>query len=342
MKLPISNRAFILLVVSLVIVISPRFDRLDRFGLDAYSTGGKPAAVVKADAQHYENHVLYFRGQATFEDLRKPWAYRPISPLVASFLPFDALTSINVLNLLVLFVGLLCLLKLFGILGFSAATSTIGGLFYTCSFPVFYYGAIGYIDPVLVGMMSVSTYLIFAGKDKFFFVSFLVGALIKETYIVILPVWCVYQLLLTEHSLFRTGVLSLILLVGFVAIVAAVRVFTPVGADYFWFPNSELINFNFFRLRSWGSFVLTFGVAGVLAVYYLTQSFSRLRDQPYSLVLLMGFLGNFAVFCYSMLSAYADGRYFWTAYPFMIPLACMQIDAWLNTSQQTAIKQSSD
>lgn len=104
-----------------------------------------------------------------------------------------------------------------------------------------------------------------------------------------------------------------------------IRFVVSVSADYIWVPKSELIEFNFLRLRSWLSFGLTFGLAGVLALVYLIRSrITELRD-PNTLVLLAGFVASLLIASYAMLSTYSDGRCFWIAYPFMIPIACMQL-----------------
>lgn len=63
MNLLTVNRIFLLLSILLIVVMFPRFDRADRFGIDAFTTGGERATVHRADSAHYENNVLYFRGE---------------------------------------------------------------------------------------------------------------------------------------------------------------------------------------------------------------------------------------------------------------------------------------
>ena len=72
MNISLKHSWLIFLVISIVLLGVPRFDRLGMLGIDQYTSGGKAATVVRADAKHYINHVLYFRGEVGTEKLKKP------------------------------------------------------------------------------------------------------------------------------------------------------------------------------------------------------------------------------------------------------------------------------
>ena len=61
--------------------------------------------------------------------------------------------------------------------------------------------------------------------------------------------------------------------------------------------------------------------------YVLKENFGLFR-KPLDLTLAIGFAGAISVMIYSMFTVYVDGRYFWIAYPFMIPLGCRLIESW--------------
>jgi hypothetical protein len=90
-----------------------------------------------------------------------------------------------------------------------------------------------------------------------------------------------------------------------------------------WMPSFEILIFNLSRLRSWLSFLLTFGVPGVFALlifrYRATSWFHE--NFAETATLITGFFISILLFGYSMLSAHADGRFIWTSYPFSVPLA---------------------
>ncbi len=329
MNTVIPNKWLLFLVVSIILIGLPRFNMQDLFGLDKYTNDGKPASIAKNDSRHYKNHILYFRGEVNETKLKEPWVYRPLPTYIASFLPFKAMTSLNILNYIAMITGLIFLLKICFVLKLSSISSFIGGLFYTFSFPVFYYGTIGYIDPILVSSLIVSLYLILTQKNILFFISVILGALIKETFIIILPVWAIHQVLIQKRSIFVVCVILGFLMLCFIGVITLVRILTPVDSGFLWVPKSKMVLFNLFRTRSWFSFLLTLGPAGIIAIYYLIKINKNIIDIPICIVFATGFLAGFSVFVYSMLSAYADGRYFWIAYPFMLPLACIYIEKYI-------------
>src|SRR2546425_12132441 len=73
------------LLLGLVLTCSPRFNR---------DTGGH--------ARYYAELVRYLRGQADSSTLSAPFAYRLAGPLLASLLPLEPMTALNIVNLLAL------------------------------------------------------------------------------------------------------------------------------------------------------------------------------------------------------------------------------------------------
>jgi hypothetical protein len=315
-------KVFACLIVVMCVLLFPRFDRLDRFGIDAFTTKGKPATQALADASKYIGHVKYFRGELGKEALRAPWAYRPLPTYLASFLPLKAMTAINIVNFIFLSLGLWFLLKTLRSLEFDNSITTLGGIAYVVSFPVFFYGSIGYIDPVLVGMLGIGQYLILSQQNKLFFTLLMLGALVKDPYIIILPAWFLYQIIAHQGGFVKSAAISILAMVCFVFIIYVVRQITPVDSSFFWHPTQEYLDFNLYRPNAWITSLITLLPVGSLAIWFCIKRNISLLREPALASLAVGFLGALAVLIYSFFSVYVDGRYIWIAYPFMIPLAC--------------------
>ena len=85
----------LLLMLLLLCVTLPRFNRHD-FAIGSITSNG---IKELGDAGQYISIVQYFRGNLGVEALEVPFTYRPLVPLVASILPLDPMTSINLVNL---------------------------------------------------------------------------------------------------------------------------------------------------------------------------------------------------------------------------------------------------
>ncbi|MGZ5281161.1 MAG: hypothetical protein ACXWEY_02680 [Bacteroidia bacterium] len=94
--------AYNLLILSilLVLICLPRFNR-------------NPLVIKRDlnDAAHYIAYVEYFRGEEPSAPLLPAFNWRPGIPFVASFLPFEPMTAINIINVICLLMSLLLLDK---------------------------------------------------------------------------------------------------------------------------------------------------------------------------------------------------------------------------------------
>ena len=316
-------RLFVILIMVMAVILFPRFDRLDRFGIDQYTTSGKAATKVLADAEKYIAYVLYFRGEVGQEALKSPWAYRPLPTFLASLLPLKPMTAINLVNFIFLSLGLFYLMKTLALIGVAPAAIKLGGAMYVVSFPVFFYGSIGYIDPILVGMLCISQYLILKGRNILFFIFLILGAFVKEPYIIVLPAWLAYQYALPKRKYLPPFLIAGFAFIAFLTTLYLIRTITPVDPNYFWIPKKTYIDFNLYRANSWITTMITLMPIGLIASWYCLKKNTLLFRQADTLSFAVGFVGSVAVLMYSFFTVYVDGRYIWIAYPFMIPLACM-------------------
>lgn len=335
--MPIPIKWFSFFCIAIIIIGIPRFDRLDRFGLDQFTTGGKPAATIKSDADHYQNLVLFFRGEISAELLREPWAYRPLVPLLAASLPFHAMTSINIINYISLIAGLFFLLKVFLLLKFSTTTSLVGAALYSFSFPVFYYSTIGYLDPFIIFWIILILYFILTNKNAAFIILFLVGGTNKDLCLFVLPVWALHQILTNKKPLLSTLLLTLSL---FIYVVFLTRLFIPVDTSFYHLPSLQRAIYNLSNERFWLSSLLTVGIPGIFALLQLATYKAHTANRNTFIVLVSGLACSLSIFVYAIFAAYADGRFLWLIYPFLLPLACMYIDRLFTPTFGCALKRS--
>ncbi|MEP0861256.1 MAG: hypothetical protein HRF52_07430 [Ignavibacterium sp.] len=302
------------LLILLYLITFPRFNwRPLPSPLNSF-VGTKPF-----DVEQYEKYVEYFRGNTQLvTELEGPFSYRPLVPYLASFLPFDALTSINLINLLVLSLGIIYLIKFLSEIIVAEKFIIIGLIIFIVSFPVFYYTTSGYIDASLIGILLITNYFLFRNKYYQFLISFFVGIFIKETIIIILPVAAVY-FLLNDKSKNKFAKIIFPFLLYSVTIIL-IRTLAPHKENYVWNPSIEIFNYNIARAKTYLSFILTLGIPGVLTLFLIFSEKKKNISRELLFPLVTGFLFSVLLWVYSLFSAYSDGRQLWTSYAYTIPL----------------------
>ncbi|WP_337864990.1 hypothetical protein [Ignavibacterium sp.] len=307
------------LLLLLYLVVLPRFNWRDLPQPFNQFVGEKPFDVVQ-----YQKYVQFFRGNKNVaNELEGPFSYRPLVPLLASVIPFQSNTSINLINLFFLTLGLIYLLRLLRLFGFNENQSIIGGLFFILSFPLFYYATSGYIDGSLLGILLISTYYLFDDKYFLFILTFTLGIFIKETIIILLPV-AIIEFMIKEKSKIKFLKVIIPVLLYFLVIVL-IRKIAPHKESYVWKPSIDILIYNLVRVKTYLSFLLTFGIPGLLATYLIITKKIQMISKEISYPILAGFLFSFLLWLYSLFAAYSDGRQLWITYVFSIPLALFVI-----------------
>jgi hypothetical protein len=306
----------------MLLVALPRFNWRDLPHPLNQFVGEKPF-----DVEQYEKYVEYFRGNKNLADeLEGPFSYRPLVPLLASLLPFEPLTSVNLVNYFFLTLGLIYLIKLLLKLGFNEKEIIIGNLIFIISFPLFYYATSGYIDASLIGIMLISNYYLMTNRYFLFILSFTIGIFIKETVIVLLPVSTVYYLL-NEKTKIKFVKISIPIILYFI-VVGVIRNFAPQKEIYVWKPSYEILTYNLLRIKTYITFILTLGIPGLLS-FYLVLTENR-KNVPKEILypLFTGILFSFLLWVYSLFAAYSDGRQLWMSYVFAVPLSTYLLTQW--------------
>ena len=311
---------FLVFAILLILVTIPRFNRNDLF-VSAITSGGNTANL--GDARYYIAYTEHFRGDQLSYELDPPFSFRPLVPFLASLLPFEPMTALNVVNVAILLISLWLLMATLEAIGFSPGLIALGLGLFVCSFPTFYYGSIGYIEPGVLCMLFLGMYGIERKRWWIFFLAVILGILTKETIVLLLPVIAVAAIT-SPNDRPRIALYTLAFFILYVGGTMLIRTNAPGGGSYFWSLDMGIVVMNITRPRTWISFILS---TGLPAAIYVIGVFRYGGEQPFRKLFwryrlyFIGTVTALALFAYSITSAYADGRYMWLSYPFTIPLA---------------------
>ncbi len=284
------------------------------------------ASQSLGDAEFYLEFMDFFKGRLEKSDLLEPFSFRPLLPLLAAQLPFDNMTSINVLNLLLMIGTFLFLSLIFKQLSITPHLQLIGLGLFTISFPVYYYATIGYVDTIVVFSSAVIYYLLVSGKTIWIPLVFAISLFGKETIVVVIAV--VFAEQLVQKKVRAAFIFLLINSMIFIAVNLAIRGY--FSSHFFWAISLKEFFHNCLRIHAWVSLVLSFGIPGFLGLYIavkitLKRDYSQLKK---IFPALIGIFGNWTIVFYSMAVAWTDGRFIWPTVIYSIPLTM----SYFNTS----------
>ena len=315
------------LMLAIVIVSLPRFNRQDWL-IGGWTAGGRDATVHLADARAYTATVRWIRAGASSagaarDELRAPFSWRLLAPSLAAALPFDAMTSLNVVNVALLAGAMLLLYRLQRQLAISERGALVGCACFTVSFPTFYYTTIGNVDPALMFAVAACLVLIHARRHLAAALAIGFGVLAKEGVIMVAPSLMVamWQAGRTRRALVAHAGVA----VGLWALVwYGVIAWVPVPEQQWWRISANTLLGNALRTEAW----ITLGLsAATLLLPLACAAAAGARDLrrsvcvPHHLPLWTGLGMSLMYYGYAWLAAYVDGRMFWPVHLFAIPLA---------------------
>ncbi len=327
-----------ILSVLLVAITYPRFNRQDLWIIDDYTTGGRVAREALYDAGAYIKQTQYFRGESQ-NPTQRPFVYRPLVPLLAAQLPFEPLTSINVINLFMMIVGLISLWFTLSLKTKLPLLKVIGCGLYVVSFGSFYYGTIGYLEGAVIGFLSLALYFVVSHQWIPLGLALISGPFLKESTLAMLPAF--FGELRFHMQVGSLKIVVLSLLAGLVMLsglyIARIVIVGSEAAQYIWSVSLE--KFIFWELRDIIKLVLALGLPTLMLIVLLYPSRNSIKDivtegAPF----LGGIVGTGAVIMYAITCCQADaGRFAWLLYPFLIPLVMLMLE---KVYMQGAIKSS--
>ncbi|MFC2154143.1 hypothetical protein ACFLRC_01505 [Candidatus Altiarchaeota archaeon] len=139
-----------------------------------------------SDPYKYIKYSLYLRGEFPRDGLMQPFVYRPLTPLLAAFLPWDLWENFYIVNtVFILATEYLLYLFLRG-LGFSLRESIVGVLFFLISFPT-----LNYLNQPLTDASGF--FFLMAGiiaiwrRSDWVYVALALGAIARPSTLVLIP-----------------------------------------------------------------------------------------------------------------------------------------------------------
>ncbi len=271
------------------------------------------------DSKYFKAYVEYFRGQIPTEAIRPATNWRFLIPLIASQLPFSELTSINVLNALLLGLSLILFFKIQTNLNVPNKVIWASIWLFIVSFPTFYYATIGYVDASLFLFMAISIYATLHNNAWLFALAILVGLCVKETMVIAAPFYLVYHFKTNRKNAILTTLITAILSVSLLLIIKQYAPVTDLSTkNNFWqFGTSNAIT-NFNRFNTWVSFIASFGAIGLAILLNRKKIFKKLITNNLILACLACFGIGLMLYALSYFSTIADGRIIWLTYFYML------------------------
>ncbi len=324
--------SIIIVFASLAIVLYPRFNRNDIGLIKPFV--GLSEGEISPDVHNYINFTEYFRHTMPLDSVGPPFSFRPLAPYLASLLPHSPMTDINIINTISLFLTVICIYLILKRYSFSFGFCILGGLLFVWSFPVFYYGAVGYIDTPAIFMTALIVLTTVYKKYYLLPLLLLIAPFTKEGTMVVFPfiVLYVWQQGGTKQEGISNSIFILLSVATFYIGYMYCRSTFSSASNYLWKPNLSTISLNMVRPKSYLSFLLTFGPVGVLALLQFWKDMKLITSLKVRILYdffrnyqytpnLSGIIFSLLLWIYTFVAAYVDGRYFWFAYPFMIPMA---------------------
>jgi hypothetical protein len=305
---------YFLSFILLTIICLPRFDQ-NNFWIVKKIVGNKGhLGEYNPDVAAYIDMVKYFRSEITLEnsEILKPFSYRIVPTFLASLLPYKALTSLNVVNMIFNYLSLFYLFKIFKKLKININSQFISTGLFIFSFPMFYYGSSGVIDPVLISFLTIGIYLILNDKYRSIVVLTYISAMVKETAIILIPFYYFYNKS-KKLNFIKTSVL-------FFAFITSTffyaREVIQLPDVHNFTPSWDFVKDNLYRPRAYITYVLSY--IYLLPLVYL--GIRKIEKSNLKLSLIVGLILGNGIYAYSFIAAYPDGRLIWPAYPFTIVL----------------------
>jgi hypothetical protein len=293
-------------------------------GVDDKNLGQKLGYDVEMslDSYTYVQYVNYYNGENVESEVTKPYSFRFLVPLLASLLPFDSFTSLNIICLSTEILGLLFLMKVLALLCFRPKTIFITSFLYAFSFPVFYYGVVGLLDAPAIFLIILGVYLTLRKQLIPLIITMVIAAMANEKAVLLLPFYFFFNM--KEIGFKRSFINSTILFIAFVITTLIVRANT-INADsgFMWAVSSSSLIDNLTRLRTYISLALTGGIP--LLIFVLTYKNIDFK-QSHNFAFGMGAIFVVLMIIYSLTAAYTDGRFAWYLYPFLLPLCAYGIE----------------
>ncbi len=326
-----------MLIVFLILITYPRFNRHD-YGFSEITSGqgiefksdkDNSYKNLSIDAYQYLLLVKYFRNpcEQNKNQLKPPFCYRPLTPFLSSFLPFDEMTSLNLVNLIFLIAVVFLLEKIISIIGVKGYSKYFSIFIFLFSFPTFYYSTIGYIDPAFIFFLTLGIYLLLNANWIYFPLFIFIAAFAKEGIALLLPI-AVYSIKLKKNKQ-RSLIIIVISIAAFLLAIYITRTLFSSNSQYFWFPSFQRVIENITRFPSIFSVIISWVLFIIILILFLFEYYINKNINISKQYINFFIFGTFITCCYCIygfFAAWVDGRFVWPAYVFLTPIASVYLD----------------
>lgn len=182
---------------------------------------------------------------------------------------------------------------------------------------------------MLIFFITFGLYLILKENNYLMILLYLLGGAVKES-LIILPIIHLSYLYFAKKINLKSILPLIINIAVFIVSSLFVRKQMNFGSFYLWSPGWKTINENIYRKNTYIAFVLTyfhFGIINILNLKFIKQ-FSNFEKSLY-----IGVFLSVCLYLYSIIGAYTDGRFIWTAYPFAIPLVMIYLSRIIQSKE---------
>jgi hypothetical protein len=188
------------------------------------------------------------------------------------------------------------------------------------SFPMFYYSSIGYVDASLFLFIALSIYATTKNINWLFVLSILLGLCVKETIVICIPFYFFYQYSYNKNKTIIVTILTCLLVtILFLIIKNYAPVTNIISKNNFWIFNLKNAEINFTRFNTWGSFIFSFGIVGLLFINNLLKfNIKNMLANKLILACLASIVSAYFLYVLSYFSTIADGRIIWLTYFYML------------------------
>lgn len=290
---------------------------------------GSVLVGLSVDMREYLLATDYFAGRGPAPTLA-PFTARFAAPWIAGRLPWDAPTSLNLVVMSFLTVGLLALTLSWWKLGVSRQGVLVGCFGWAVSFPVFYWGSFNYVDGTVVGLLGCLLLALVYGRLASAMAVVFVSILFKESGLVGVPVVIAWVLAQDSPRFGRRNkiLLSSVACVTAVVGLVAARLLGPESTHVYntWLASPHEIagyfGSNIGRAGP-GMQVLLTGLVPVSLVMVAGmrwQSKELTLPTPVLWACVAGVVTGGLLNVQALFTAQWDGRTLWTVYPFALTL----------------------
>lgn len=305
----IGLKYFLLTVILFVIMFLPRFN-------------GNQNIVKQEpyDSKYFKAYVEYFRGEIVSNEIRPATNWRFLVPLMASWLPFTAYTSINTINLFFLSISLFIFFRILSFYKIKNNKKWQNIWLFIVSFPMFYYSSIGYVDASLFFFIALSIYATVKDNIWLFLISILLGLCVKEIILISIPFYFFYHYSSQSNKAIWMLLSTLFL---YFLLYWIIKTYAPItnelNKNNFWKFDFKNATTNFNRLNTWLSFIFSFGMVGLLFLNQIFKlSIKNILGNNLIIACLSSILTAYGLYLLSYFSTIADGRIIWLTYFYML------------------------